>query len=320
MTVYPPSLPLPHSPHSPLARLPQPAVQRTRPRLSAALVTLACGAAVWALGACTGIPHATPWAASASPATARPTVAVLDIATPMAQRLHALGRPDVLMLGEQHDAPDHHRQHLAAVHELASVQELAAVVLEMADTGHHTVGLPTHATEPQVQKALAWRDSAWPWAHYGPAVMAAVQAGVPVWGGNLPRTRNAAVMKEADWDTRVAPEVLQAQRNAVREGHCNLLPAGQIGPMTRIQLARDAHMAQAVQAAVVPGKTVLLLTGSQHAHRLLGVPQHLPPSLSLATVRLATDGIRPGDAGGFDALWTTPALPPRDHCAELKGR
>lgn len=245
---------------------------------------------------------------------------MLDIATPVAQRLHALGRPDVLMLGEQHDAPDHQRQHLAAVQGLAAVGELGAVVLEMADTGHHTVGLPTHATEAQVQQALAWRDSAWPWAHYGPAVMAAVQAGVPVWGGNLPRTRNAAVMKEADWDTRVAPEVLQAQRDAVREGHCNLLPAGQIGPMTRIQLARDAHMAQAVQAAVVPGKTVLLLTGSQHAHRLLGVPQHLPPSLSLTTVRLATDGIRPGDRSGFDAVWTTPALPPRDHCAGLKGR
>jgi uncharacterized iron-regulated protein len=253
-------------------------------------------------------------------------VQVADIATPMSQRLHALGRPDVLLLGEQHDAPDHQRQHLAAVQMLASVGELGAVVLEMADAGHDTRGLPADASPAQVQQALAWRDSAWPWADYGPAIMAAVQARVPVFGGNLPRQRNAAVMKEPAWDTRVPPNVLATQQEAVREGHCNLLAPGQAGPMTRIQIARDVQLAQTAstahtaQAASMRGQTVLLLSGSQHAHRQLGVPLHLPPGLRVKTVRLATDGLRPDDETGFDAVWTTPPLPPRDHCAAFTGK
>ncbi|MBY0466399.1 MAG: ChaN family lipoprotein, partial [Burkholderiales bacterium] len=140
---------------------------------------------------------------------------------------------DVLLLGEQHDAPEHQRLHLAAVQALVEFNELAALVLEMADAGQTTARLPPTASPQAVQQALAWRDSAWPWSDYGPAVMAAVAAGVPVLGGNLPRQRNAQVMREPEWDDRVPPTVLQRHRDDVRDGHCNLLPSGQIGPMTR---------------------------------------------------------------------------------------
>lgn len=235
-------------------------------------------------------------------------------------RLHRLGRPDVLLLGEQHDATEHHQLHLAAVQALVEVGELAALVLEMADAGHATAALPATASPQVVQQALAWRDSAWPWAAYGPAVMAAVAAGVPVLGGNLPRQRNAQVMKETEWDSRVPADTLQRQQNDVRIGHCNLLPPGQIPPMTRIQLARDATLAQTAAGAVMRGKTVLVLCGSQHAHRQLGIPLHLPPGLRLTTVRLAADGPRTDDAMAFDAVWHTAPLPPVDHCARLQER
>jgi len=275
-----------------------------------AAAALSCGLAVAVLSACGSTPPAS--------APAQRSLAA-DPHTPMAQRLQALGTPDVLALGEQHDAPDHQRLQLAAVQTLASTGQLAAVVLEMADAGHDTRALPAHATPEQVQQALAWRDNAWPWALYGPSVMAAVAARTPVFGGNLPRQRNAAVMKQPEWEARVSPAVWAVQRDAVRQGHCDLLPPSQIGPMTRIQVARDAQLADTVQAATVPGKTVLLLVGSQHAHKAVGVPQHLPPSLVLKTVRLDADGPRPDDTTGFDAVWPTPPLPPKDHCAELRG-
>ena len=89
--------------------------------------------------------------------------------------------------------------------------------------------------------------------------------------------------------------------------------------MTRIQIARDVQLAHTVQAATARGQTVLLLTGSQHAHRQLGAPLHLAPGLRVKTVRLAADGLRPDDASGFDAVGTTPPLPPRDHCAAFTG-
>src|SRR5690349_10330275 len=43
--------------------------------------------------------------------------------------------PRVLLYGEQHDQPDQQRQVAQAVRELASRQRLAAVVLEMAESG-----------------------------------------------------------------------------------------------------------------------------------------------------------------------------------------
>ena len=233
-------------------------------------------------------------------------------------RLHQLGPADVLLLGEQHDAPEHQRLHLAAVQALVEFNELAALVLEMADAGQSTARLATSASAQAVQQALGWRDTAWPWAAYGPAVMAAVAAGVPVLGGNLPRQRNAVVMKEPDWDVRVPADVLQRHRTDVREGHCNLLPAGQIGPMTRIQLARDEALATTAANAVQRGKTVLVLCGSQHAHRQLGAPLHLPARLRTKAVRMAADGPRTDDAAAFDAIWHTAAVPPVDHCARLR--
>jgi uncharacterized iron-regulated protein len=103
----------------------------------------------------------------------------------------------------------------------------------------------------------------------------------------------------------------------VAEGHCNLLPASQITPMTRIQIARDATMAKTLGAAIRPGQTVLLLTGSQHADKTVGVPLHLEPRHSLRSVRLDASAPRPDDAQGFDAVWPTAPVPAHDHCAEL---
>jgi uncharacterized iron-regulated protein len=234
-------------------------------------------------------------------------------------RLNDLGPMDGLLLGEQHDAPEHQRIHRAVLQVLLQWEALAAVVLEMADIGHSTRGLNAQSSPQQVQVALDWRDSAWPWSAYGPAVMEAVRAGVPVWGGNRPNHDNAALMKDRQWEQRVSPGTLAAQREAVREGHCNLLPESQIAPMTRIQLARDASLAATLVNAAERGKTVVLLCGSQHAHRQLGVPQYLPAAMRVKSVRLAADGARIDDAAAFDAVWPTAPVAPRDYCAELRG-
>ena len=113
-------------------------------------------------------------------------------------RLQALGATDLLLLGEQHDAPEHQQIHAEVVQTLAQQGRLAALALEMADTGTSTAGLPRDASEDAVQKVLQWNDKGWPWKHYGPAVMAAVQAGVPVLGANLPRARMREAMAD-DW-------------------------------------------------------------------------------------------------------------------------
>lgn len=209
---------------------------------------------------------------------------------------------DVILVGEQHDDPGHQQRHRDLVQSLAVRDRLAAVAIEMADQGTSTAGLPRDADDSTVRASLRWDETAWPWQAYAPALLAAVRAGVPVLGANLPREGIRAAMQDTTLDTRLDSASLQAQREAVRVGHCDLLPAAQLAPMARVQIARDRMMARTIVAAAVPGQTVLLLAGAGHVDRELGVPRHLPPGLLVRSLPLAPTG----------------AAPATDHCAELR--
>ncbi len=241
-------------------------------------------------------------------------------ATP-APDLSGLLPTPLLLLGEQHDAPDHQRLQRETLRQLAWSGQLAAVVLEMVERGRKTAGLPPDASEARVREALDWTGEqnagAWSWAVYGPLVMDAVRAGVPVLGGNLPRAQMRAAMGESGLDTALPAEALQQQRENIHEGHCGLLPASQVAPMTRIQLARDRAMAQTAQEALRPGQTVLLVAGHQHVRRDIGVPQHLPPGQPLRVV-VALAGADAGAGAAVDRVWRTAPTTPVDHCAELR--
>ncbi len=237
---------------------------------------------------------------------------------PVARRIEALLPADVLLLGERHDAAGHQQLERQTVEVLAARAKLAALAIEMADAGNRTAYLKTDATEEQVKTALSWDDQAWPWAAYGPVVMAAVRAGVPVFGANLPRDRMKVAMADVSLDAQLLPAALKTQQEAVRAGHCNFLPETQIGPMTRVQVARDREMALIVAEARQPGKTVLLVSGAGHAERAIGVPQHLATELKVKTVRMAAGEPDARPDNDFDAIWHTPALPAKDYCAELR--
>jgi uncharacterized iron-regulated protein len=240
------------------------------------------------------------------------------------QRLDALLPTRALLLGEQHDASEHQRIARALVQTLAGRSALAAVVLEMLPAGSSSAPLPRDSTQAAVQRALGWNEGAWPWAAYGPVVMAAVQAGVPVIGGNLPTQQMRAQMARIELDSRLTAPALAEQQQLMREGHCGLLPESQIAPMARIQIARDLSLAATLEAAVRqagPQQLVLLLSGSVHADKRLGVPAHLPPDLAVRSVRLLAggqDGQGGQGAGQFDAHWPTAPAPPTDHCAALR--
>ena len=262
------------------------------------------------LAACAGKPEAAILTPLAGPA-----------ASETAQRLDSLLPTEILLLGEQHDAAQHQQIEQWVISTLAGRGLLAALALEMADAGGTTSRLDPSSSEDQARAALQWNEAGWPWAAYGPAVMTAVRAGVPVLGANLPRVDMRASMADARLDSRLAAADLEAQQQLIRSGHCGMLPDSQILPMTRIQIARDMRMAETAAHAAVPGKVVLLITGSAHADRQLGVPRHVPPTVQLKSVRLLA-GQPPADEAKapYDAVWTTPALPPTDYCAQFKSQ
>lgn len=232
--------------------------------------------------------------------------------------IHQLLPADVILLGEQHDAPDHQRIHRVVVQVLSSQHALAALVLEMASQGQSTEQLDASASEQQVQAALQWSGERWPWPNYGPAVMAAVRAGVPVYGANLPRTSLAQAMANPQLDRLLNGPALKAQQQNVRLGHCSLLPESQITPMTRVQIARDVAMSETLVRATRPGQAVLLLTGSGHADRTLGVAQHLPTSFKVRSVLLHAEGAQAEtkNPAQYDLFWPAKAAPVVDHCAD----
>ena len=206
------------------------------------------------------------------------------------ESLRPLLPADVILLGEQHDAPAHQAMQAAAVQWLVAQGRLSALVLEMAEAGHSTQALPPSADESTVRAALGWDEQWWPWEHYAGAVMAAVRAGVPVFGGNLPRASMASAMSNTALDQLLPAAALADQRSAVREGHCDLLPEAQLPGMVRIQMARDQSMARTLAAAPRGrGQTVLLIAGGGHVLRSRGVPVYLPKNLEVK-VALAQAG------------------------------
>lgn len=236
-------------------------------------------------------------------------------------RLDALLPMDALLLGEQHDAAEHQQIHSQVIALLAQRGLLAALALEMADAGVTTARLHPSSTEQEVKNALKWNDKGWPWLAYGPAVMTAVRAGVVVMGANLPASAMRGSMADSTLDGQLPGPALKAQQQLIRTGHCNLLPESQITPMTRIQIARDIRMAETLKDVALPGKVVVLLAGSAHVDRMLGVPQHLPASLKVKAVRLrAGDAAATDQANAFDAVWATSALPEKDYCAAFKAQ
>ncbi|QIL82007.1 ChaN family lipoprotein [Diaphorobacter sp. HDW4A] len=226
----------------------------------------------------------------------------------------------VILLGEQHDAPEHHAIETDTVRELAARGKLAALVMEMADAGVSTSGLPTNASEAEVQNRLNWNDKGWPWKSYGPTVMAAVRANIPVLGGNLPRGQMANTMKNAHLDQHLDAKAMQIQINTIKEGHCNLLPETQLQPMTRIQLARDESMARVVASAVTGDRTVLLVAGHGHVRTRVGVPTWLPRDLPYKAVIAQAGQVKGAIKDEADIFIVTHELPQKDHCAELRER
>lgn len=228
----------------------------------------------------------------------------------------------VILLGEQHDAAAHQQWQAATITEMARTKRLAAVVLEMAPAGGSTQALARDASELQVQQALLWQETAWAWQRYREVVMAAVQAGVPVLGGNLPRERMKTVMGEARFDAHLPAAGWQLQREAIRDGHCGLLPEAQWTPMARIQLARDESMARTVEAAAAQlrqdGQSMLLISGRGHSRADVGVPtwlgRDLPYKVAIARSPAEQSALK------FPSDWwqVLPAAQGADHCAQLR--
>lgn len=227
-----------------------------------------------------------------------------------------------VLVGEKHDNPDHHRLQLWLLRALESRRPQGSLLLEMLEPRQQALvdaqkGKASPAAD--LPKALDWQPG-WDWALYGPIVREAMGQPYPLLAANLsPEEVRQAYRQPATppGERSNAPAVVQALLAQVRAGHCNLLPESQLPAMLAVQQQRDRRAAERLLAAPQPA---LLLTGSYHARKDLGVPLHLADLDAKAEgkVLLMTEVGEAVEPGMADFVWYTPATPEQDYCAQLR--
>ena len=241
-----------------------------------------------------------------------------------AQLAARLAVAERVLLGEQHDNPDHHALELWLLRALEQQRSQGSLLLEMLSSAQQPLleqtakQLKDGLAEEQVPEVLQWSGS-WPWKLYGPIVLHGLRQDYPLQAANLDRSEILDIYRQQpvlQGQASTAPAVREPLLAQIRESHCNKLPESQLPAMLAVQQQRDRRMAQRLLAAPQP---TLLLAGSFHVRRDLGIPLHLQDlgdSASTAVVILAEVGKRV-TAAQADYVWYTAAVPVEDYCSRF---
>lgn len=292
---------------------------------------------LWMASAC--VPRVPPAPAAAESAVAGapspvggPWTSVVRAEEPLVGRIWSVGQRrwateqelladlrtvDVVLLGEKHDNPDHHRLQARLVEAL----EPSSCVFEMLDDGDP---VETADTSAELAAASQWDTSGWPaFVLYEPvfdacyAGGALVAPGLPIRrfvltlmrGGPLP-----AEVTETLPPLALPPDGREILAETLVRTHCGHLSIDRTGPMIDAQMLKDAWMTRAVERA--PAQAVLI-AGSGHVDARFGVPNYLTrPHRSVAFVEVEAGDLTPENyETGADWLWFTPAVDNLDPCA-----
>ncbi|AZE51177.1 putative lipoprotein [Pseudomonas chlororaphis] len=278
---------------------------------------------VWLLGACQGVPVMPELPVQADSA------AILDLRSGKAltpeELVIRLSRAPRVIVGEQHDHPEHHALQLWLLQAMATQRAQGSLLLEMLTPDQQprvdslrqhraTQGLPD-----DLPGALAWSPG-WDWALYGPVVRYALLQPYPLLAANLDSSEVRTIYRQApalSSERSNAASVRNELLQQVRDSHCGLLPESQMPAMLAVQQQRDRRMAERLLAAPMPA---LLFAGAFHARKDVGVPIHLQDldaSDGTVVLMLAQKGTQVS-AQSADYVWYSARLPEKDYCAEMR--
>lgn len=239
-----------------------------------------------------------------------------------AELVAQLAAADRVLVGEQHDNPDHHALQLWLLKALAAQRAQGSLLLEMLEPAQQARIEQVRGLSPlpvELDKAIDWQ-SGWDWKLYGPIVREAMSHSYPLLAANLDRSEIREIYRARpalSGSHSTAESVRQALLEQVREGHCGLLPESQMPAMLAVQQQRDRRMAERLLSAPTP---TLLFAGGYHARKDIGVPLHLADlgSESATRVLLLAQVGEEVQAGMADYVWYTAALAEQDYCASLR--
>ncbi len=204
---------------------------------------------------------------------------------------HKLTAQAMLLLGEVHDNPDHHRIQawaiqIMAAHRAAAGQTPPAVVFEhiradqaaaLREVLARPAGADTPITPAALFDALSWQSSGWPAAQIFEPLFAAVLARrLPMLAGDPPRGRTREIARgglsaiaederqRLGLATAMPQPLADALANELKGSHCGMLPDRAIPGMALAQRYRDAHLADALIAARQQHGAAILVAGNGH--------------------------------------------------------
>ncbi len=250
------------------------------------------------------------------------------------EQTKALFEADIILLGEQHDNPQHHRIQAQLLELLGKANVLAAVVFEQVSWDQQAIldGL-NNRNIGSLPVLLNWDKSGWPdYALYEALFTAAVRFRASVIAGNISSEKSKAIYQNGykaiftleeqqrlGLNHDLEAEGLAALRKEIFDGHCQLIPEDHIGSMIPIQRARDAAMALAYDRQHKKAKTVYIV-GSGHARKDFGIPWYLKklkPELKIWSIGMNETGAST-ETGIFDQVITTAPAERDDPCESLK--
>lgn len=229
-----------------------------------------------------------------------------------------------VLVGEQHDNPDHHVLQLWLLRALEARREQGSLLLEMLASGQQPLAedvaqqLREGRQIDNLAKALEWSNG-WPWALYGPIVRHGLAQDYGLRAANLDRAEIMEIYREPPvlrGPASTAATVREPLLAHIREAHCDKLPISQLPAMLAVQQQRDRRMAERLLVAPQPA---MLFAGAFHVRRDLGVPLHMSDlgAPDDAQVLILSEVGKPVTAAQADYVWYTAALPAEDHCARF---
>jgi uncharacterized iron-regulated protein len=239
---------------------------------------------------------------------------------------------DIVVLGEIHDNPAHHRNQAAIV---AALQPDALVfeMIPQADEDEVNELRAQGADRDALAAALDWSESGWPdFGFYAEILEAAPEARVFGAGQPAADVRRAMVEGAAgvfgpDAGSYGLDEPLPSEEQAAREAlqdeaHCWKLPQDMLPGMVEAQRFRDAGLADAaLWARTMTGNgKVVVIAGSGHADKVRGMPAALAiADPDIKVLALGQFEQEPADPGAYDDILLAPPPPRGDPCATLPG-
>jgi uncharacterized iron-regulated protein len=206
----------------------------------------------------------------------------------------------LVILGETHDNPEHHRLQARVLAAMLKAGRAPALAMEQFDHEHQAAldeARRRGERDPErIAEAGRFDRKGWSWPDYRPLVELAIANDLPIVAANLSREEARAVARTgrlAEGLAAPTPELRAALERDLVEGHCGTSPPpATLAGMVEAQRARDARMASALERSGERG--AVLIAGAGHARRDRGLALYLSGAARVQLLAVAFVEVEPG--------------------------